>query len=159
MKARPRRIENRVAQELTALTGFAFERVPVIGRKGPDLTFPNPWMLAIDVKSRKEVPIMLFKIVDEPVYMGTMGFYATPLSKVGKIEERVVYYNSRLVRGYMEHMWEWADQHKAWPVVVLHRPGMKVRDSILVATYEGFQGLVTARMPSGKEEAGGKDGG
>ena len=59
MKARPRSVENEVAKYLSrkfaALELDPVERVPVLGRAGPDVSI-NQSQLAIDVKSRKEVP-------------------------------------------------------------------------------------------------------
>ena len=59
MKARPRRAENRVADELNKWfmqQGFSpIQRIPIIGRTGPDYTF-NELELVIDEKSRLEVP-------------------------------------------------------------------------------------------------------
>jgi hypothetical protein len=42
---------------------FLIKRIPILGRTGPDLTFPNPMHLVIDVKSRLEVPVGLFKCI------------------------------------------------------------------------------------------------
>ena len=59
MKARPRSVERKVAAFLSRyfvqLGLSPVERIPVLGRSGPDIT-SNEWGLVIDVKSRLEVP-------------------------------------------------------------------------------------------------------
>ena len=78
MKARPRRAENRIAEELNAW--FArhnlspIERIPVLGRKGPDYTY-NELKLNLDAKSRKSIPKS--HIISEPeiFYAYTMNIY------------------------------------------------------------------------------------
>ena len=71
MKARPRRVENRVAEVLTEKframgVDCLYERIPVLGREGPDLTWEknNPLGLAIDVKSRLEISRGFFERLD-----------------------------------------------------------------------------------------------
>ena len=63
MKARPRAVENRIAEALNVhfeYLGLApVERIPVLGRTGPDLT-TNEMNLVVDVKSRLEVPKELY---------------------------------------------------------------------------------------------------
>jgi len=59
MKARPRRAENRIADELNKwFTKYGLspiERIPVLGRAGPDYT-KNELQLNLDAKSRKSIP-------------------------------------------------------------------------------------------------------
>ncbi len=59
MKPRPCSVEREVAAKLTELSQQIgrepVERIPVLGRKGPDLSY-NDIQLIIDVKSRLKVP-------------------------------------------------------------------------------------------------------
>ena len=128
MKQRPRRCENEAASwlsEFSKLFGFkAIERVPVIGRTGPDLTI-NELKLVVDVKSRQEVPDGIF-------YDGIVEFddlLAVPLYQAGEILEGVpqqVDYQSKIVRGYYNHMDKWriANFPDGISALILHKPKM-----------------------------------
>jgi hypothetical protein len=89
-----------------------------------------------------------------------MYMYAIPLEDIAsKMQPIDVYYESAIVEGYYSHMQDWAEFHLATPVIVLHKPGMPVRKSILITDVVGFLSLLRATVPNGEEEAGGKDGG
>ena len=148
MKARPRTAENRLAEELTKasknIVNFTFERKPVIGREGPDLTWPNPYQLAIDCKTRQEVPKGLFKNFSKPP---TFDIYVTDNLVVCRVHSFVltledlsnfdyIDWRSKIVDGYMDHMDKWAIQHNGIPALLLHRPHMNYRDAAFIIPKE-----------------------
>lgn len=63
MKRRPRRVEQKVAEHLTAFFAHLglpeVKRIPVLGRTGPDIEI-NEFGLIVDVKSRQSVPTQSF---------------------------------------------------------------------------------------------------
>ncbi len=59
MKARPRCVERSVAEALSSILNTPVERIPVLGRTGPDLTYHPPLNLIVDVKSRINVPVSI----------------------------------------------------------------------------------------------------
>ena len=73
MKARPRSVENRVANMLNdvfAAMDCSVQRIPVLGRSGPDISL-NELQLVVDVKSRLEVPKALFFPLAHPFQFGS----------------------------------------------------------------------------------------
>ena len=73
MKARPRGAENRIADELNAWFTrhnlSQIERIPVLGRAGPDYTM-NELGLRLDAKSRKSIPKSYKITTSEILYFG-----------------------------------------------------------------------------------------
>lgn len=149
MKSRPRHAENRCAEELANATqaygiDFDFIRIPVIGRIGPDVTFPNPLNLAVDVKTRIEVPKKLFHPFD------TWKHYCTPLYSITQIKNlpyvwmgvgKTIAWNSVLVEDWLRHMSIWAKSHDAIPALLLHRPHMDYQDSAIVIWRQDIRPL------------------
>ena len=154
MKSRPRRAENRIAEELTqamspALGDFEFKRVPVIGRSGPDLTYPNPLHMAVDVKSRLSVPKGLWKFfpVPEITLASSTSVVLDYLwvSKLADLGQNLTWgkwakksWSSRQVTHWLRHMEDWtieralAGDDVGIPVVILHRPGMNYANSVFI---------------------------
>lgn len=148
MKARPRNAENRIAEELTLALGphvlgdFVFERIPVIGRRGPDLTYPNPLDLAIDVKTRLSVPKGLFKQfpISEPDWdshcVVVADFF---VCRVHAIKYSLLSGRWACTDWRSEQVWNWYRNMARWtvtnpsiPALILHRPRMKYRDSVFI---------------------------
>jgi hypothetical protein len=133
VKARPRSVENEVARYLSrkfaALELDPVERVPVLGRTGPDVSV-NQSKLAIDVKSRKEIPKCMWH------YQGPARFgdlVAIRLFEFEKLFWHVPIPEHPLpktVHGYIEHMAAWSDEHI--PAIVLHRPRIRIANAIFV---------------------------
>ena len=84
MKARPRRAEREVARHLSsffeALGLPAVERIPVLGRTGPDITW-NEFKLIVDVKSRLSVPKGI-SIPKGKVYRGGLNWFGVRLEEI-----------------------------------------------------------------------------
>lgn len=150
MQARPRRAENRVAEELNKwfeLHGFSpIQRKPVIGRTGPDYTF-NELGLVIDEKSRRSVPSLLvdFPASEMTHTRGTWGrtlylihlrsldlFVTTRLSFPNKLSF------STTVNEWYEHMDEWRRDNMPDGItaLVLHRPGMHFKNAVFVISED-----------------------
>lgn len=141
MKPRPRKAENRIAEELNKVFGdfTPIERIPVLGRTGPDLTI-NELGLVVDVKSRKSNPKKFLKLLKgEKGHF--VGFHEQPglvfvrLSDVGKsITGWNLFKPSKTVEKYWMHMNEWTEKEcpENLTAIVLHRPGMAYADSLVV---------------------------
>lgn len=138
MKSRPRSIERKVAEYLTgfyATRGWSpVERIPVLGRTGPDISI-NESDLVIDVKSRLEVPKFIF--ADGIVLYGDT-LIGVRLKDIGKLYTdegpTLTLPLSKLVSGYWAHMDEWRLENERAKVtcVILHRPGMPVKNSMVI---------------------------
>ena len=133
MKRRPRRIESEVAKHLSKefakLKLDPVERVPVIGRTGPDISI-NQSKLAIDVKSRLEVPKAMWKFKRLGKFGDLLAVriceFERILSDVPRLEAPL----PKTVKAYMDHMAEWSSDHI--PAIVVHRPGMWVANAIFL---------------------------
>jgi hypothetical protein len=140
MKARPRTLENRIADALN--THFDYlglspvERIPVLGRTGPDLTI-NEMNLVVDVKSRQEVPKELFFPLLVPFRFEDL--VAVRISSFLSLLDCECYaapvdFTSKIVRGYYEHMDKWTRAKKPDGIscVILHRPKMPIGSSVVI---------------------------
>jgi hypothetical protein len=159
MKSRPRRIENQVASQLSTFYrehGLpAVQRVPVIGRTGPDLSVSGD--IAVDVKSRLKVPK---GFVIEPgnvmQFDGMIGARLGELDLLLDLDHFVRQgQTSKQVRGWLDHMGEWVTRELPGgiPALVLHRPGMWVEHAGFIINlsdrrklYDKCNGI---RLPSG----------
>ena len=141
MKARPRRIENRVADEINrALDVYGIpltKRIPVLGRPGPDLEPIKVFDLAIDVKSRLSVPKSMLAH-DNGVMMTwpICGVKLVNLDKFVSMSIGTTVFDdcSTVVHGWLQHMDEWVKENMEDGIaaLVLHRPGTHVRNATLV---------------------------
>jgi hypothetical protein len=143
MKARPRSVENRVAEALSekfSRLGLpAVERIPVLGRTGPDITI-NGLKLIVDVKSRIEVPKSLFFPLEIPFAFDPLArligvrVCCLPTLWDGEWPPAPLDVSSKIVRGYIEHMEEWTREHEPDGVscIVLHRPEIPIGNSVVV---------------------------
>jgi hypothetical protein len=141
MKPRPRSAERRVAELLSdffiSIGASPVERIPVLGRTGPDLTI-NEIGLVVDVKSRLEVPVTY--IWSFPRIHN--GLAVIPLGILDMIIEKKVIPNehkhhSVQVDRWFAHMDEWTKVHKPDGItaLVLHRPKVPFGISQLIIRY------------------------
>lgn len=144
MKARPRSVEREVARALSLhfiQHGLsAVERIPVLGREGPDLTI-NELGLVIDVKSRLEVPKTQFTkhpiiAFDDELHL--IGTRLRDLPLLVKGEPHPINFSSVLIRRWYEHMDAWTRIHypQGIPALVLHRPKMPIGAALLILSHE-----------------------
>lgn len=140
MKGRPRSIERKTAEHLTAifatLSLSPVERIPVLGRTGPDISL-NELQLVIDVKSRLEVPIgYTNQIAVIQRYGGDLLGVRLDNFPLLFTEEPEVYstISSVLVNRYYSHMDEWtqSDCPSGYTALVLHRPKMSVGNALFI---------------------------
>lgn len=152
MKGVPRKNENRAAAEMTALMPqfgltFQWKRIPVIGRTGPDITFPNPLNLAIDTKVRKSVPKTMFKHLDsQPIFDTIMGARLCRLKDLRKAYDHPLPWElghrhvvtaaemwwSKQVLDWLVHMRDWVDKHYGQAMLILRRPHMSMKNAAVV---------------------------
>jgi hypothetical protein len=132
MKPRPRYAENRIAKELTEIFGVPFERIPVLGRTGPDLTV-NETKLVVDVKSRQSCPKTYFwsGMLHHP------GFhYSIALKDINDIEKlpTIHRHHSVVVSRWLDHMHEWTVENvpDGISALAIHRPGLPYGEARLV---------------------------
>ena len=149
MKARPRRVENRVAEILsdyllTIAPVSKVERIPVLGRTGPDMDILPIFKIAVDVKSRKAIP-KSYKIQGGAVgnwfregqpQLEQVGVRLENLDLLFDIENKPLHLGwtlSKTVVGWLRHMDIWCDNNKPIvPALVLHWPGTPVGHSTFV---------------------------
>lgn len=157
MKQRPRRAENRVAEILSDFflnnSLLPVERIPVLGRTGPDLTV-NEVNLIVDVKSRKSCPKGTFKAVEKTGKACNPHTAAFELDRLQEalVEGRGLFMSlkeSKMVTGWLEHMHEWTKENAPDGIsaIVLHRPGLPYGKSVLVV-FKSDVGLLTDRISS-----------
>ena len=130
MKARPRATENGIARELNKvladLNYDKIERIPVLGRTGPDLTI-NQLGLVIDVKSRKSCPkgIMPDKNEIKSFEYGGMTFWAVRVSDVRNKDMPIVAVKgSKMIYDWWMHMDEWTQEKTTGKTtcIITHKP-------------------------------------
>lgn len=147
MKQRPRRAENRVAEELSkwfeSLHCSPIERKPVIGRTGPDFTI-NQLKLVIDVKSRLSVPngytvptSELTRFYGHPPLLGIQLKKLDDLLDMDRTPRRHEFASSTVYAWY-HHMKEWQVNNLPDGLVclVLHRPGMHFDKASLIISED-----------------------
>lgn len=155
LKARPRRVENRVAEELTKWSAerghhWVFLRRPAVGRSGPDIEVPNLYNWVIDVKSRKSVPGTFFKIVNtdrevkwwiRPKISDTgTSWYAVRLDHLDaliKFDWEEAQFKSVMAHGWLEKMRDWAVENPhngrvGIGMIVMHRPWKPIGSSVVL---------------------------
>ncbi len=141
MQARPRSVENRVAEALSEhyqrLGLPAVDRIPVLGRTGPDITFHPELPLIVDVKSRQGVPKQLFFPILGPFTFDNMvAVRLSCLSMLWDREGHTAYldYAYKTVRDWLEHMDEWTreEQPEGISCIVLHRPETPIGNCVAV---------------------------
>lgn len=138
MKARPRSVEREVAlclsEKFLELGMSPVVRIPVLGRTGPDLTI-NESGLAIDVKSRKEIPKGIFLSRKNKLnrFDGMVAVYLADFPILFDLpRSKDLDFSSKLVSDYLAHMADWDELGNNIPAVVLHRPGMWIANAIFV---------------------------
>jgi len=157
MKRRPRRIENRIAAILndtlyTPLGLAPVERIPILGRTGPDITI-NQFGLAIDAKSRKSVPLSYLLTPEEictfsaPGQPDQLGFRLCDIARVLNGDHSAFNTTSQkqsvTVTGWLNHMSAWALDNplKPTPMLVLHQPGLDVKNSTVLIFRKDWRNL------------------
>lgn len=150
MKARPRSVERKVAAFLSRyfvqLGLSPVERIPVLGRSGPDITI-NEWGLVIDVKSRLEVPRTPFTphpiiAFDDEEHLIGVRLKDLPFL-LEDTQAQLIDFSSVLVRRWYLHMDEWtrANCPEGIPALVLHRPKMPIGAALLILSNENTRRL------------------
>ena len=150
MKSRPRSVEREVARTLSRFfiqqNLSPVERIPVLGRTGPDLTI-NELGLVIDVKSRLEVPKTPFTThpiisFDDELHFIGARLRDLPLLVAG--EPHPIDFSSALIRRWYLHMDEWTRIHYPGgiPALVLHRPKMPIGAALLILSQENRRRLM-----------------
>jgi len=108
------------------------ERIPVLGREGPDVGV-NQSKLAVDVKSRQEVPKIMWHHHGAVRWGITEPLVAVRLCEFEKLfgeTKAVAIIPPKTVREYMEHMASWSEEHI--PAIILHRPRIRIANAIFV---------------------------
>jgi hypothetical protein len=138
MKSRPRNVENRVAEVMSewyVKNGFSpVERVPVLGRSGPDISI-NEMLIAIDVKSRKSIPIG-YKITEPKIFQfgALLGVKMKNFQLFFEnVEPELTSTASITIRRWFYHMKKWTDGvPNGIPAVVLHWPGTRIDNATIL---------------------------
>lgn len=157
MKARPRRVENRVAEELTKWSAengdhWVFLRRPAMGRTGPDIEVPNPYHFVIDVKSRKSIsnkPWLITELnrqVKWWVHNGEQGgWYICRLDQLDAMFNTnwLPYkWHSVVVDSWLEHMRDWARENSGVGIIILHKPRKPIGSSVVLIKTEDWLRLM-----------------
>jgi hypothetical protein len=139
MKRRPRRVENKVAEHLTEFSqryGHSpVERIPVLGRTGPDVTI-NELRLVVDVKSRVKVPKCALAGRRQIIQMdGLIGVRLGEIEELFQFDHEIIERpTSDPVQRWYAHMAEWLPENcrGGIPALVLHRPNTDTRNATLL---------------------------
>jgi hypothetical protein len=137
-------VEKKIAEEInkyfTSVGMNPIERIPILGRDGPDLTV-NESGLLIDVKHRISNP-KLFQFEDGRVAQSGKFLLAVKIKDIKLLAEGkdidIMLKSSRVVRKYYEHMRDHSKKKKylpdgnVIPCIILHYPGCKYEDSVLI---------------------------
>ncbi|MGW8178415.1 MAG: hypothetical protein ACWGQW_06570 [bacterium] len=149
MKGRPRRVENEVAKHVSKfLAGYDLpevERIPVLGRTGPDIGVWPVFKVAVDCKSRLAVP-KGYKLYGDHLQQWERNGHWEVGCRLGDLErlfdaENFVEHLQRdasvTVQGWLEHMDKWCrdparsgSQYIA--ALVLHWPNTPIINSTFV---------------------------
>jgi hypothetical protein len=146
MKERPRRAEREVSDHLTRffvpLGHDPVERIPVLGRTGPDITI-NGFGLVVDVKSRLECPKSYMGISLPFVHIVSDQTVAVRMRNIHLLADRAnlrgSFVNGSItVKRWLDHMDEWRKQEypDGISAIVLHRPKLPFGDSVVVIYFE-----------------------
>lgn len=151
-RARWKDVERRVATQLNAVLSdvgkFApIERIPLLGREGPDLTV-NELGLVINVKSRQAIPERLFPCRNEIIFTGDLICF--------RLEE----FAGMTGRGWINADWtparpwkqladwylwmdKWTKQYRRECVtsIIIHRPRMPIGHAGVVITQNDLRRL------------------
>lgn len=158
MKARPRRVENRVAEELTKWSAergdhWVFKRWPAMGRIGPDIYFPNPYRFVIDAKSRKSISNKPFHITNMDrevkwwVHDGEEAWYICRLDHLEVLFDmdwKFFPWHSVVVSGWLEKMRDWGEVNGGVGMLVLHKPRKPIGSSVVVISANDWLRLMEA---------------
>jgi hypothetical protein len=164
MKSRPRRAENEIAEHLseffTTHNLSPVERIPILGRTGPDLTI-NESGLVIDVKSRQTCPVSYFSIMRHTGKARNEDHTAFELDHLDEMFTDSQYMPlrfSKMVDDWLNHMDEWTQENTEYGIsaVVIHRPQMPYGGSVLVVRSSDV-GLLKERIIKPNIIRGGDD--
>ena len=161
MKGRPRRIEREVALHLSrylATLGMGpVNRIPVLGRTGPDVDVLPGLQIAVDVKSRKANPKnyklygnhLQFWGAGELAQVGSRLSDLKTLFDVENISMHMYRNKSITVSDWLAHMSEWTLEQeisgvRIIPALVLHWPGTPVKFSTFLI-YESDRSAIDDR--------------
>jgi hypothetical protein len=167
MKARPRRIENRIAEELNKYFSFYrlshIERIPVLGREGPDYT-KNELGLNLDAKSRKANP------KSHKLHKGELSFYAPGTTYIpdpyqdwhdedfdGYVGMKMMSLNrvlghdgpypyNKIIRPSAVVL-KWLDKMDPLGGLILHWPNTPVKNSVLIARWKTIEHIQETIWP------------
>ena len=147
MKSRPRRVENRVAEEFNKLFSSLglgrIERIPAPGREGPDMTW-NELKLIIDPKSW---------LTNPKNHMIVSGYYDHGPYVSIKLDEFLTLLNGTAVKEFrkssstvlklLEHLDSWTKENvpEGISAIVLHWPHMRIANSVVVIKVEDVERL------------------
>jgi hypothetical protein len=144
MKGRPRSVEREVAAQLSVIGRSPVERIPVLGRTGPDITYCPPLNLIVDVKSRKACPVSmlanarcLFRAGDL-IGVRLEDLLWAPIAMNG--EPRPL---SKTVAAWLDHMEEWTRAHEPDGIsaIILHRPRMPIGHATVIIYQSDWKKL------------------
>lgn len=143
MKSRPRRAENQIADHLSQFFTHnslsPIERIPVLGRTGPDLTINESGLIA-DVKSRQACPKSTFSAVKRTGKARNKQHTAFQLDQLQEcfIDNPDTQYMplrySKVVDDWLSHMDEWTKEFSPWGIsgIILHTPQLPYGQSVLI---------------------------
>ena len=152
MKARPRSVERKVAaclsQYFTQLHLSPVERIPVLGRTGPDLTI-NELGLVINVKTRLEVPKTIFRLYGPVIdFQDELHLVGIRLKDIHLLTEacnaQSLDFSSALIHQWYLHMDSWTQENYPGGItaLVLHRPKMPVGAALLILSQKHRRRLI-----------------
>jgi hypothetical protein len=135
-----KKVEARVAEELSkyfAQYGIPpIKRIPVNGRRGPDIQVMDVLKLVVDVKSRDQVPNCVFPTSE----IGQLGsnLISIRLKNLDALfspaeKEWELLTASLIVKGWYDHI-ALTKVPNGIPALVLHKTGMRIASSTLIVS-------------------------
>ena len=145
-KAVERKVADMLNKQFSDIGNFtAIERIPLLGREGPDLTV-NESGLVINVKSRLEISRSLFPKPSEMLFCGDLVIFR--LAEIGCLYSALMdptpVDSSRMLTDWWELMEKWRkhnEPERGVSAIILHRPRLPYGDAAVAIHFNDLRRL------------------
>jgi hypothetical protein len=145
-KAAERTIAGELNKQFSDIGKFGpMERIPLLGREGPDLTV-NESGLVVNVKSRLEISRSLFPRPSQMFFCGDLVIFR--LAEIGCLHSALMdplpIDSSRMLMDWWELMEKWTkanEPERGISAIILHRPRLPYGDAAVVIHFNDLRRL------------------